>query len=400
MRTRAAVPRGWKRRSAAMAAATAVALGAVACGGDDDGGSADGGGSSGDAAPLKIGTPLGFTGALAAYAPSQKQGIQIAVEEINAAGPPAGRQLEVVEKDTESEESVAIQTFEELVRSDGVDAIVGPTSSAEAFAADPVADDAGVPVVAPANTAEGIPQIGDCVFRTSAEETQVIPGAITTAVADQGIESAAVIYASSDEFNETGGKTMISAFEEEGVDVTGSATFATGETNFQAQLTQLLRGNPDALAVAAYTPEAILIVEQARRLGFDGPIVGNKGFSGSGVIDEVGQAGGTLIVGAQYHANAPTTGNEEFVAAYQEEFGEEPDEFAALAYDAIKLIAAGAENAGADADPRQLCEGIAEVETIDGVTGMLTFDDEGDVSTEGVALLSVDGAPFELIEGS
>lgn len=348
--------------------------------------------------PWRVGAPLGFTGALAAYSPSQRQGIELAVEHINESSPPAGREIEIIFEDTESEAENAITVFERLVRSENVHAIIGPTSSGEAFAADPVADEAGVPVIAPANTATGIPDIGECVFRVSAEEAVIIPAALVRAVDALDVESAAVIYASSDQFNADGGEAMVETLEEEGVEVTGTATIATGETAFQAQLTELLAADPEALGVATFTAEGIQIVRQARDLGFEGPIIGNKGFSGGGVISEVGETAGTIAVGAQWHEDAPTTGNAEFVAAYEERFDATPDEFAALAYDAVMFLAAGMEAAGADAEPQEVCTALQGVDAIDGVTGNLQFTDNGDVEVDGLALVSEEGQPFEVLE--
>src|SRR5690606_5330709 len=156
--------------------------------------------------------------------------------------------------------------------------------------ADPVAQEAGVVVMGVSNTAGGITEMGEFVFRNSLPESSVIPGTIAAATEALGLESAADLYGIVDEFTLSGYDVLVVALEETGVEITGEATFARGDVDFSAQLTSLLSAEPDALVVSALAAEAVGIITQARQQGFEGPIIGGNGFNSLAVLEQAGDA--------------------------------------------------------------------------------------------------------------
>jgi len=190
-------------------AAVVVPLALAAC---------KGGGSSGDAAasssaqakaPAKLGAALSMTGAAATYGQSQKNGLEAATEEVNASGSLQGIKLELLVEDDATSKEQGINVFQRFINTDKVSVIIGPTLSTTATAADPLAQQAKVPVLAISNTSPtGITDIGDYIWRDSLTEAQVVPGAVKKAKAKLGFKTAAVLYGNDDVFTKAGYDVM------------------------------------------------------------------------------------------------------------------------------------------------------------------------------------------------
>src|SRR5690606_15154140 len=113
---------------------------------------------------------------------------------------------------------------------------------------------------------------------------------------------------------------FVDALESNGVEILGEETFAGGDVDFNAQLTNLISQNPDVLAVSALAAEASQIITQARAQGFTGPIIGGNGFNSPAVIERAGADAEGLIVGAAWNVTADnqSPSSEAFIAAYEE----------------------------------------------------------------------------------
>src|SRR5512138_3745566 len=204
------------------------------------------------AQPVKIGGALSMTGPAAVYGATQKAGILAAVDEVNKSGALEGVKLEAVIEDDASTKEQGIAVFQRFINRDRVAAIIGPTLSNTATAADPLAQAAKVPVVAVSNTApRGITDIGDYIWRVSLTEGQVIPGALKTLQAKLGFKKAGVLYGNDDAFTKAGYDVMKAALADLKIQVLGEQTFAKPDRDYNAQLTALLSQKPDILVVSA-----------------------------------------------------------------------------------------------------------------------------------------------------
>lgn len=289
---------------------------------------------------VTVGSILTLTGGASVFGVSQQRGIQLAVKEINnSAYLGEGVTLEVIFEDSASDNNQAIAAMTKLVEEDRVVAVIGPTLSREAFSADPIAQDAGVPVLAVSNTANGITDMGDFIFRNSLPEASVIPGTVAGAVNQLGITSAAIIYANDDDFTVSGANVFREAFEDNGVTVVAEETYATGDVDFNAQLTNMIAQDPDAIAISALAVEAVQIILQARALGYDGVLMGGNGLNSPAVLQQTGADSEGLIVGAAWNIGSPNEMSSAFKAAFENEYGFLPDQFAAQAYTGAWMIA-------------------------------------------------------------
>jgi len=147
---------------------------------------------------VPVGAVLALTGNAGVYGQDQKIGLALALEQRNRAGGINGRPLQLLVEDSGSDEPGANAAFT-LQINRGVLALVGPTLSQQAFSADPIAQRRGVPVVAPSNTATGIPQIGHFISRVSAQSSVIAPLSVAEALRrDPQIKRVAVFYAQDD----------------------------------------------------------------------------------------------------------------------------------------------------------------------------------------------------------
>jgi branched-chain amino acid transport system substrate-binding protein len=347
---------------------------------------------------VTIGALFGLSGSTSVYGVPQQQAVQLAVEEINEQdylGENAN--LNVIFEDTASDPEQAINAMTKLVEEDGVLGVLGPTLSSEAFAADPVAQENGTVVMGVSNTAIGITDMGDFVFRNSLPEAAVIPGVIAQATEELGLTQVGVLYGNDDDFTISGYEVFIEALEGNNITVLGEETFAKGDVDFSAQLTNLIGQNPDALVVSALAAEATPIITQARDLGFTGPIIGGNGFNSPAVLQQAGEDAEGLIVGAAWNVTAEnqSPSSEAFIENYEAAYNSRPDQFAAQAYTGAWLMATAIRCADST-DRVAVRDALAGITDFDSPLGVFSFDENRDPVHEPVAQI-VQGGAFTVL---
>ncbi len=324
---------------------------------------------------VTIGAIFGLSGDISVYGGVQQQGVNLAVEEINESGYLGdGVTLAVQFEDAVSADD-AINAMTRLVEEAGVPAVLGPTLSTQAFAADPVAQENSVPVMGVSNTASGITDMGDFVFRNSLPESDVIPGTIAQSAEVLGYTTVGVLYGDDDDFTLSGYEVFVDALDENGIEILGEETFARGDVDFNAQLSNLLADNPEALIVSALAQEAVLIIGQARDLGYDGPIIGGNGFNSPAIIDNTGEASEGVIVGAAWNSVSDNPLSVQYVSAFEEAYGSLPDQFATQAYTGAWLMATAIRCADST-DPVAIRDALAAIQDFATPLGDFSFGED------------------------
>ena len=341
---------------------------------------------------VTIGAVFGLSGPISVYGGPQQQAVQLAIDEVNESGYLGeGTELAVIFEDSAGDAEQAISAMTKLVEEDQVVAVIGPTLSTEAFSADPVAQENGTPVMGVSNTASGITEMGEFVFRDSLPESSVIPGTIAQATEILGLERVGVLYGNDDDFTLSGYDVFVESLEELGVEITGEETFARGDVDFNPQLTALLGGEPDALVVSALAAEAVQIITQARDLGYTGPIIGGNGLNSPAVLEESGAASDGVIVGAAWNIASPDPLSEVFAANYQEAYDASPDQFAAQAYTGAWLVATAIRCADS-ADQTDVRDAMAGITDFASPLGLFSFDEDRNPVHDPVVQIAQDGA--------
>jgi branched-chain amino acid transport system substrate-binding protein len=346
---------------------------------------------------VKIGAAFSLTGNAAVYGAQQKAGVQLAVDEINKSGKLPGITLEAVVEDDATSKEQGIAVFQRFINRDKVSAIIGPTLSTTATAADPIAQAAKTPVVAVSNTApKGITDIGDYIWRVSLTEAQVIPSALKAARAKLGFKNAAILYGNDDVFTKGGFDVMKAALEAAGVPIVEIQTFATKDRDFNAQLTSLKAKNPDFLMVSALAEQAAGIVTQARQLGWNVPIMGGNGFNSPAFIKNAGPAAEGVMVGTAWNKASTDPVNQAFIAAMKAR-GSDPDQFCAQAYTGVLVVAEAIKLSGGKGSREDVKNGFLKVKDLPTPLGKFSFLPSRD-GDHAAAVQVVKGGKFEILQ--
>jgi branched-chain amino acid transport system substrate-binding protein len=372
----------------------ALLLSAAACqdkGTQSPAASGGGGAASGGAV---IGAALSLTGPAASYGAQQRAGIHAAVDDVNQAG---GVKLNVMIEDDASTKEQGITVFQKFINRDKVSAIIGPTLSNTASAADPLAQQAKVPVLAVSNTAAtGITDIGNYIWRDSLMEAQVIPGAFKKAKEKLGFKTAGVLYGNDDVFTKAGYDVMQKALADEGVKVAGTQTFAKPDRDYNAQLTALIAAKPDVLVVSALADNAASIVSQARQRGWTGPILGGNGFNSPAFIKNAGAAAEGVMVGTSWNSLSQDPANQKFLAAMKKA-GVNPDQFSAQAYTGVIILAEAIRQSGGKTGREDIEAGLGKVKDLATPLGKFSFTANRDAQHE-PSVQQVKDGKFQIVQ--
>ncbi|MFZ3579723.1 ABC transporter substrate-binding protein [Virgibacillus sp. DJP39] len=368
-----------------------VLLTLSACGDNEDASGSSNESDSGVSA--KIGVISYMSGPGAAYGEAITNGLKLAKKEINEKGEV---NIELVIEDSAGKPDQALSSAQKLMNSENVTGIIGPTLSTEMEVVGPVANQNGVPILGTSTTAQGIPQIGEYVFRDSIPESQAIPASVEKAVKKYDAKTVAIMYGNDDVFTKSGYDSMKKAAEDLGLEVLTTQTFQKGQSDYKAQLTEIKDLNPDLILCSALYNEGAVIMKQARSIGIDVPFVGGNGFNSPQVIEIAGDAGNGLIVATPWFTGKDDKKVQDFVSTYKEEYGKEPDQFAAQAYDGLYIMAEALKKAG-EADRDKLRDALAKTKDFSGVLGNISFDKEGDVVMDPIVLTIKDGK-FQVFE--
>ncbi|MCS6872291.1 MAG: ABC transporter substrate-binding protein [Anaerolineae bacterium] len=289
--------------------------------------------------PIVIGVAVAQTTNVALFGQEQVIGARIAEEFFNERGGINGRPFRLVFADTGGDEAGAINAFQTLINRENVVGILGPTLSQQAFAADPIADQAGVPVIAPSNTARGIPQIGRFIFRVSAPVNFVAPNAVKQAIKIKpDLKRVAVFYAQNDAFSVSETGVFQQTVKDLGLELLDVQTFQTTDTDFTTQITNVLPLDPELIIISGLAADGGNLVRQLREFGYKGLIVGGNGFNTTNLFPVCQALCDGILVAQAYSYQAESEINQAFRKAYKAQQGKEPPQFSAQAFTGIQVF--------------------------------------------------------------
>ena len=329
---------------------------------------------------IKIGSMFELTGSAAAYGTSMNNAVHMAVDEINEDGGINGKQVEVVEYDTKTDETEAASLTTRLGTRDQVTAIIGPATTGSMQAAIPSANTAQVPIMSPTATDDGVltdsnGEVHPYAWRTSF--TNSFQGSALAQFANDELDAKSAVILSDNSSDYAIGltETFKKVFDGE---IVASENFSEGETDFSAVLTNIKDMDFDVLYVPGYYEEAGPIIKQAREMGLDQPILGPDGM-GNEILREL--AGAENMNDIYYTSHFVVTSEDpavqEFVSDYKDEFNVEADMFTGLAYDSVYVLKEAIESAESS-DPKEVNETLKNITDFPGITGTFSFDEMHD----------------------
>lgn len=328
------------------------------------------GGKKEDENTIKIGGIAPLSGAVAVYGVECKNGIDLAVEEINAAGGINGKKVEFVCEDDEGSPDKTVNAFKKLITKDGVKLVIGSLTSGCTQAVTTLSQASKVVQIAPAATAPAITDAGNYVFRACFIDP--FQGTVGGKFAFESLKAknAAILYDVGNDYSVGLQENFVKAFETAGGKIVAVESYSTGDKDFNAQLTKIKNANPDVVYLPDYYGTVALIAKQLRAQGIKAPIVGADGWDGL-----TANAGDEVLNGFysnHYAEDSTEPAVQKFVNAFKEKYNKAPNSFAALGYDSMYMLKDAIVKAGTT-DSSKVRAALEETDA-DYVTGHLTFD--------------------------
>ena len=325
---------------------------------------------------IKVGANFELTGNVANYGNATLEGLQLAIDEANEAGGINGKKIELVSVDDKSEAAESINAATKLISDDDVKVIVGPATTGLVLAETQTATDAKVPIIAPCATSpEATVENGKVkpyVFRSCFIAPQQGEVMATFAAKDLKAKTAVIYVDNSSDYSKSLAKVFREKFEAAGGKVVMEEAFLQKDQDFKATLTKLKTANADVMFVPAYYEEVGKIVKQAREMGINSAILGTDGWDDTKVVDIAGaDALNNTFFSTHYsEKDAEVQG---FIEAYKKKYNHAPNVFAALGYDAGKMLVDALKRAGSS-DTEKIREALEATKDLKVGTGTISMD--------------------------
>ena len=355
-----------------------------------------------DRADVSVEIPIGLvypaTGRLTDFALPIRRGFELALEEVNNSQPSDVR-FKFIDVDDQSTIEGAVEAYNQLIQV-GVPVIFGPTTSGQAEAAFPIAQQHEVVAFSSTSNATGLSALGDFIFRAGLTTDILLPGGVRATHAKLGYQEVAIIYDETDSYSIDSYEKFRDTLTEIGVVILATETFQStgipqnGNIDFSDQLTRIKEANPEAIFIASQLPEQTAILIQGRQLG----IPTNVRFITSLIndVENAGAAAEGAISFAGWISTADTSGNQAFVQKYRAAYASEPNAWTAQSYAAVYIVVAAIAEAQS-ADPAAIRDVLANTKNFDTVLGAFSFNAVGDAVYDPIVQI-VENGEFQIFE--
>ena len=379
--------------------AAAMALSLAACGNGSNGNASDGN-------TIKVGVIANTTGDSSQYGIAVSQGAKLYIKQLNEEGGINGKQIEVVEYDDKGATADAVNAYERM-KSDGVTAVIGAVLTNTTLAvADKTYED-NMPQITASATAASVtvldPTDENSDIRTNVFRACFIDPFQGEKMAEYaqklGATKCAVLYDSGNDYAKGVGDAFAAKCEELGIECTIEG-YATGDKDFKAQLTNIKASGAEYIMCPNYLEDVGLIVTQARQQGITAGFLGGDGWSGV-----TAYASAEDLEGSYFCSGYALGSNAEFEEAYAAEYGEAPKQmFEALGYDAALLMCNALKSAeeqgleaGSDEYKQAVIDAMKATNSLEGVTGTFSFDDQNN-PIKSASILQIQGGEEVFVE--
>ena len=386
-----------RRKLLSLLLALCMTFGLTACGGsktteESSGDSGSAGESGGDTITIGMIGPL--TGSLAVYGTHVQAGVELAIEEINAAGGvrlgDASYQLAVEIKDDQGDSTECVNAMNALI-SDGIQLVVGSATSGCTSAITSIANSEGVVLITPSGTADSLTTTMDYVFRTCFRDS--FQGELAAQyAADEGYTKVGIVYCSADTYSSGLRDAFADACAAKGLEVVVEESVASmTEVDYTNQFNKMVSAGAQLVFTPFYYDVmGPYLVPQARSAGFTGVLLGADGVDNTEttIPDGADLSVYNDVMFVNHYATELATSDvsANFVSAYEAKYGETPNNFDALGYDAVYVYKAAMEACGSS-DAASVQAALADTSVVYEVsTGTFSFDDTGTPIKTGVLM--------------
>jgi branched-chain amino acid transport system substrate-binding protein len=324
---------------------------------------------------IKVGGIGVLSGPYAVYGQAVQKGVDLYVEQLNAAGGVNGKLVEVIWEDDQGDATTGINAYNKLVDNDGVVAIIGPVLTGVTKAVAEYAADVGIPMITASATAYEITTGRPSVFRTCfLDPFQAIQ--MARFAADEGIKKVAVLYDNGDDYSTGLYNAFIAECKVLGLEVVATESAAFADVDFKSQLTNIQSAAPEAVFLPYYGAPAALILTQSNELGFKTKFLGADGIAD--IVDSISNKAllTSITYSDHFSIQADSKQAVAFVAAYKAKYNEDPTvSFSATGYDAALVLCEAFKQGSL-----KYADVVAAIKAtnVEGVSGVITFDDHND----------------------
>lgn len=342
---------------------------------------------------IVVGEVGSMTGNEATFGISTHRGIDLAFNEINAAGGVKGKKLKLISLDDQGKPEEAATAVTKLITQNGVTAILGEVASSRSLAMAPIAQQHGIPMVTPSSTNPKVTELGDYIFRVCFIDP--FQGTVMARFALESLKAkrVAILRDVKNDYSVGLADFFSETFKKGGGEIVVDQSYSANDIDFKSQLTAIRSTNPEAIFVPGYYTEVGLIARQARELGITVPLLGGDGWD-SPKLQEIGQ---TAIDGSyfsnHYSADDQSPHVQEFAQKFRAAYNESPDGLSAMGYDAAKVLV-DAMNRATDLTPKAIREALAVTKDYPGVTGKITIDSMRN-AVKSAVILQIAGGAFK-----
>jgi branched-chain amino acid transport system substrate-binding protein len=330
---------------------------------------------------IKIGAFYPMTGTNAIKGKFNKNGTELAIEEINKNGGVLGKQLEVVYEDTQGRKENAPNVVRKLIDSDKVVALLGEVASSVSIAAGPVVKQFKVPAISPTSTNVRVTldpddnnKVNDYFFRACFIDP--LQGAVLANFGYNDLHKtkAAVLYNLAQDYNKALAQEFMNNWKTLGGTIVDEETYPDGTQNFKPQLTKIKNANPEIVVIPNTYADNGLILKQAKELGLNVQYLAGDSTHAPGLAEVAGKdAAEGIYVSTLYAADDPDPKAKAFADKYRARFNEDPNSNAAFSYEATMVLAEAIKKAG-KADPQAIRAALEQVKDVQVPSGTFTMD--------------------------
>jgi branched-chain amino acid transport system substrate-binding protein len=338
---------------------------------------------------IKIGINAPMTGDIPKVGEGTKYAAEMWLEDIKAAGgiEVGGKKypVKLVIEDNESKAESAVKVNTKMITEDEVLVIVGPQSSKQAIPAGEVANNYKTPMISPWSTNPDTTKDRPYVFRGCFLDPFQGPVLANFIKDEFGFTKAAVLYDVASDYPKGLAEFFKKAWEKQNGpgSVVAFESFTTKDADFSSQLTKIIKSGAQVLFTPQYYNEVALIVQQAHELGWNKPIVGSDSWGSAETVQLCGKDCYGLFFSTHYAAAGAKGATMTFIDRYNKKYGYVPDDVAALTWDSLGIVKTAIEHVGKltgniEKDRKNVRDAMAKVKEYDGITGKMTFTENGD----------------------
>ncbi|AUX48118.1 ethanolamine utilization protein EutJ [Sorangium cellulosum] len=364
--------RGLVRMIAGALALSAMALG---CGKKSEGSGGDPAKHAKDDPEWKVGAYFSLSGEETAFGVDSKEGIDLAIDEINKAGGVKGKPINVLYEDNKSKPEEATNKVLQLIDRDHVLALLGEVASSRSRAGGIVANRKKVPMISPSSTNPDVTKVGPFVFRACfTDDVQGQMGAQFIANT-LGKKKVGLLFASDDLYSSGLANEFRAEMKRLGGEIVMEKSFLKNETNFTTYINELKSVNPEMIYAPIYYTAMAPIARQAKAAGVPGSLfVGTDGWDANELLRDAAEELDGAYFTNHYAPDVPWPNSQAFVKKYQERYKRTPSSIAAQGYDAARLLADAMGRAKA-MTPDDIRQAIQDTKGFQGATGVITIDE-------------------------